>query len=457
MSLSQESSIDYPYNIESNHVARSVRYVQLESNIHIYKYKIPIECDLIKPDYLIVHKKSNNDLILSEITFQKNNSSWNINLNLYKNDTTYIIYEIDTSNYYNTCWGYKKPEDYQDSCLKIIVDTHTYDTIARIDFVYIAIFLSESDRKLLELLGIDVEFHPRESESIQDRNMIQDIVTYNDLFRENNNFDFSYSETDNKYIIKPNQLIIDVNDKNINIDGVFRIICGGTIFFEMPILMMMAFDKIEQNTRIIINIPIHYWIRQYLIVYQKIRVCISDANNINHVTLLTKRVDCNDNWCDKSLTPLDKSSRCDNLSVGSLTEQIEYYSIIKTDLNDTSNIDIELYFKRSKGLFVYCNVEELSCIELCIDNYILIKYDSILMELYCKQLSTKLIYIPFDLNQDNYSDINIQSFIDGIDMRKVLCVMRLSFRNKQQNIMIASQTLNDIKYYHGICGTKYIS
>ena len=96
----------------------------------------------------------------------------------------------------------------------------------------------------------------------------------------------------------------------------------------------------------------------------------------------------------------------------------------------------------SKGLFIKCNVNELTYIILSLNDMSLIEYDAFMIDNFCKKISDELLYVPFN-NLYNFSDHSKESYTTGICFSKIYKnIITLTFSNGQDNARIYTDSFN---------------
>lgn len=403
-----------------------VGHLQMIRNSDYYKCTIPKDTDLTKLDYLIVQK--NNKTQLTNIVFDKPYDTHNIELKIYREYEEYDVYKIDTQYYYNN-YAIKDP-----LCCRIYCD----DNVIGITITFVNIYVSINERSKLiknnEILHYNIVMRKKIKKN--DANIAEHKC---EMVHANNIFLYSYPETERNYLIKPNCLTIEPLNDKMDIDGTLQIICGGNIIFQHTLRFMIALDSANYISNKCIYIPISYWIRYYLMEMQEMSVFITNPKNIKNVILTSKTIARNKNI---------KGENGDNL----ICDQLEYHETILEMTNKR-----EYYINLSSctysiGLFIYCDTNDLLSIKLLIQNNPFINYDKILIDLYCDKISDNMIYVPFDLDKNNYTDFFTKKYTNGINFSDFLSSsLMLKFGTIQKYICISNRAPCRIMYKNGIC------
>ncbi len=224
---------------------------------------------------------------------------------------------------------------------------------------------------------------------------------------------------------------------------------GNQIIFTNNLRLYTHFNPvIHVDNTFVIKIPDFFLLNIDLISLQYCEVKIKYINLNNNL------------FTEKSLTVkythLDIEPRR-NRAQRSHNNFIQYIThsgeITQNSMMNTSPIESR---EMIKGYFIEGNIDNINDIELILNGVTRFKYNKIMINLYCKKITNKLLYLPFN-NTHEYHNASVESMIgsangDRIDNLR----MRFGIDNTTNEIMsLYALNINNLSYESGFGFLQY--
>lgn len=114
-------------------------------------------------------------------------------------------------------------------------------------------------------------------------------------------------------------------------------------------------------------------------------------------------------------------------------------------------IKTSYFYGLTRGLFISCNISELTEIKFYINNVVRIDYDLFFIRTFCVKISDKLLYVPFNSDNNNYQLCYPEHYNGSINFSRInTSILKLKFNSPQDKIWIHTLFSNEIRYIHGI-------
>jgi hypothetical protein len=112
------------------------------------------------------------------------------------------------------------------------------------------------------------------------------------------------------------------------------------------------------------------------------------------------------------------------------------------------------YILHTKGFFVEGYIDQLESFEVILDK-IKISYNKIDLELYCKKITSNLIYIPIT-EKINYTELTKESFFGTPDLGRMDNIeIIITFSILQKRVLVSALSLNQLRIGEGFMSCIY--
>lgn len=303
-------------------------------------------------------------------------------------------------------------------------------------------------------------------------------IGFNDRFlKKYVEYNFIYEKKINKYtldqsreadIVIPKQLIFELEDEfgNTTIDEIKNALYGSeiniyvgsiNILTNLLDLYVHLENPIKINNKIIIKFPFDYLLDKFVTIdlaYSSIRYIIKFNHNM---IMRFSNISMN-----AELTYIDDEQRRCFKKRNKYSYLIQY---IQSEIIDLMLIDQlpqmefvqKVNFKHmTKGYFIQGKIDELTNVELYLDDVLRFSYDYIILHTLCNRISENLIYISLTGSNMNYKEITHESYKGGFNQNLIdKIVFKLKFSRPQIRFSIYSITLNAVQISNGMMGVYF--